>query len=73
MKVCVCVYIYIYTHIYCVYMVYSIPCNGGSGKSELEARTQLACADQTRVKRDLLSGQKRPTTCGLFKACQSLA
>jgi hypothetical protein len=28
-----------------------------------------ACADQSSVKRDLLHGQKRPTICGLLRAC----
>jgi len=28
-----------------------------------------ACADHTSVKRELLKGQKRPTICGLLRAC----
>ena len=28
-----------------------------------------ACAEQTSVKRDPLQGQKRPTICGLLRAC----
>ena len=31
-----------------------------------------ACADQTRVKRDLQQGQKRPIICGLLRACRAV-
>ena len=37
------------------YFAYSVP--------------STACADQTSVKRELLEGQKRPSICGLLRAC----